>query len=1222
MKNLYVLSLSLILVSIAFVESIAQHTFDVNLNERKNVLYEENETISFENLVPGKLYDFYFSAIGVSPETRFVIANDQMSFVESKPFMISFISNEPSISGVIKDLDWETGSIQEINGILLEVPQTLSIDSSGIVVEDSQDIQEIVRDILLGDKCISVGTVSITGDSLAFGQFSNGLSSIGLENGVVISSGAIKNALGPNEQSGTSTALGSGSDADMELLTGNTTRDCSIIEFDFLPDQDSVSFEYVFASEEYCDFTFSSFNDGFGFFLSGDGINGPFSNNSINLAYLPDGTTPVTINNVNWGTNGEYYVDNNPTTFFASGGCTQEEIDNEPAAADFIEYDGFTTVLEAKSAVTPCTPYHIKLVVCDAVDQVYDSAVFIGKNSFTSGYDGAVEATIGYTNTFENEVQEGCNQAYIAFERFGSSADSVIVINIEVDGTSSATENDDYLPIPESFIIDQGVWKDTLWVDIVEDGLIEGIENINLSISGLCACLNTLHQIFIDDPMGEVTINKNYEICPGDSIVVAGESFSEEGNYTVMIESELGCDSTINIHLTHLDQSHEEVYLTIENGESVEVNGVEYNAAGVYTQILTGANGCDSTLTIALSSVHNIVYHSLNACSAITDVSNINYDEFIPEYPEPLDCGSVVSSNVYRLNPEVNAHSCTEGMNGEVTMCVSSLDDCSFEAGSEKAVLIDLTIYPADEFEVSLTKFDFYENAPDEFNWVNGASGTNNPPTLYGFRVLKNGAEIFSSVDNPTSNSFSLQSFDFEGMEDFTVSDTTTFTFEMLGYCLAGTGAFVSAWDLDEINISASCTPIDGLNREISGRVYSYKDEIPMPNILIDRKLNQAESIHEQCLSNEEGYYGFPSNPFYENYILSAHKTDEILQGVSTLDLVLIQKHILGILPFSSPDQMLAADINNSGDISGLDLLILRKLILGIDQDFPESRSWLFLEAAHELAMENPWYYHSEIGIDELSDDVQSADFKTIKIGDVNESFTNAYYADAEVRNVEQIDLEFADRAISAGEKAIIGIFAEDALVLDGIQMKFDLVDGLAERVLPGTLDIQPQNYSLPLAKSLSLSWNALNAVHIPAGSPLFYLEITAEKNGRVSDFLKLAEEGFSHEAYRSNLAEIYGLTLNFKEVEQSPSAILYQNTPNPFSGITTLKFYLPESNNADILIVDMQGHILHQINEHFASGMHEIPLALAKSLNGPGVYLCKLIVGKDQFMNRLVLIE
>lgn len=1222
MKIRFILCLSICVLSSFFMKSMAQHTFDILLNERKSFLYEENETLSFKNLVPGQLYDFYFSAIGVSRETKIVIGNDQLSFIEYKPFRISFMSNVSDVSGVISDIDWQTGSIQEISGILTEVPQTLSINASGIIVEDSQDIQEIVRDILLGDKCISVGTVGVTGDSLAFGQFSNGTSSIGLENGVIISSGAIQNALGPNEQSGTSTAFGSGSDADMELLTGDPTRDCSIIEFDFLPDQDSVSFDYVFASEEYCDYTFSAYNDGFGFFLSGDGINGPFSNNAINLAYLPDGTTPVTINNVNWGTNGTYYVDNNPTTFFASGGCTQEEIDNEPAAAEYIEYDGFTTVLKAKSAVTPCTPYHIKLVVCDAVDHIFDSAVFIGKNSFTSGYDGAVEATIGYTNTLENEVQEGCNEAYIAFERFGSSADSVIVIHIEVDGTSTATENDDYLPLPDSFIIDQGIWKDTLWVSILEDDIIEGIEKINLSISGLCACLNTLHQIFIDDPMGEVTVNKAFEICPGDTLSYGGENFFEEGDYVIMIDSELGCDSIINVDISFLDQTHEELYFTLQSGEIIEVNDIEYDAAGVYTQLLTGANGCDSILTIALSSMHNIVYHSLNSCSAIMDVSNIDYDEFTPEYPEPLDCGTVVSSNVYRINPEVNAHSCTAGINGEITMCVSSLDNCTYEPGSEKAVLIDVSFFPDEAFEVSLSKFEFYENAPDEFNWVNGASGTNNPPTLYGFRVLKDGIEIFSAIDNPTSNSFSLQSFEFDDLEDFVITDTTTFTFELLGYCLAGTGAFVSAWDLDEINIHASCSPVDGLNRVISGKVISYTDELPMPGMLVNRKWNQAESVHEQCITDEAGQYSFPSNPFYENYILSVHKNDDILQGVSTLDLVLIQKHLLGLESFNSAHQFIAADINNSGDITSLDLLLLRKLILGINQNFPNGRSWLFLETAHELDILNPWYFHTEIGIDELSEDVLNADFKTVKIGDVNESFIHAYNADSEVRNASSIELKIVDRSVIAGETLLVGVFADQVVTLEGLQMKFSFEDLQINRVLPGFITIREANYHLDENRTLSLSWNSSEALELPAGTALFYLEISGTKEATLSNTLKFSSDGFRHEAYRASGAEMYALNLNFGLQTNKPGVMLYQNAPNPFTGLTTIRFYLPEAQQAKIIITDIQGRTLHLMEDLYEGGIHEIPLALAEKLNGPGIYLCKLVTVDEQLVNKMVLVD
>jgi hypothetical protein len=1197
------LVLSAFLSLISFLSN-GQTSFDASINERIAFSYSENGVITISNLIPGDTYVFYFSGEGVSKETKFYVDKQDLYFNEHNEYHLKFSPAVSAISGFLDELDWSSGSDLELQGNIMPYVSPSSIDSMGIMVADSQDIQEIVRDILLGDKCVSVGTVSVDGDSTAFGQFFNGSNSIGLETGIIMASGSIQNALGPNEQSGTSSALGSNSDEDMELLSGDPTRDCTVIEFDFLPDQDSVSFEYVFASEEYCDYTFSSFNDGFGFFLSGDGINGPFSNNAINLAFLPDGTTPVTINNVNWSTNGEYYVDNNPTTFAATGGCTQEEIDNEPAAAEFIEYDGFTTVLKAKSAVTPCTPYHIKLVVCDAVDQVFDSAVFIGKNSFTSGFDGAVEATIGYTNTFENEVQEGCNQAYIAFERFDDNADSVMTVNITVDGSSSAEAGVDYGFIPEIFQLGQGVWKDTLWIDVFEDGLTEGIEVINLGITGLCACLNTLHQIFIDDPMGEVTVFESYNICPGDTVSVYGIDYSVPGEYTQEIDSELGCDSILHITINEVEVTFGAVNYTIEGSETIELNGEVFDAAGVYEQLITNEAGCDSLLTITIRSVHNVVYHSLNACSAITDISNINYDEFTPEYPESLDCGSVFSSNVYRVNPEVNAHSCTPGINGEITMCVSSLDNCVYQNGNEAAVLIDLIFMPSEGFEIHFTDFEFYENAPDTFNWINGDSGLNNPPTLYGLRVIRDGLEIFKSENNPTTNSFTLEQFNFEDLDDFRISDTTLITIELMGYCLSGADSPVTAWDLDELNIKASCEPLGGSNKVIAGNAISYNGTYPIKNAEVKRVLEIAEPIILYDQTDNKGNYLFDNNPAYNSYNLEMRKSDEMMKGVTTLDLVLIQRHILDIQPFEAPEQYLAADINGSGDITSLDILILRKLILGIEDSFPDDNTWIFLNAESELSMDNPWEYTGNILIEELTEDIYDANFRAIKTGDVNDSYVPGY-ENNEVSNRSTWILEYPDLLTSPGSVYEIPFRSSSDIDLAALQMELNTKGLHILGLEPNAIPVNEEHYRITEEGVLTLAFHELEPVLIQESDILFTLQVEAKDHMLLSELLELGTS-IINVAYNGGL-EGSAVQISPDQLTKGPGFVLFQNAPNPFSELTRIRFNLPESGLVDIEIRDSRGSLIMNIGGNYPAGTNQVEVPKSALGLDAGVLLCTI---------------
>lgn len=235
------------------------------------------------------------------------------------------------------------------------------------------------------------------------GGFSNGNSTnIGIDDGLILSTG---NAPDIQYVDGTqygqypsgypSYTVSQDNDPDLESLSPGQSFNCAILEFDFVPDGNQISFSYVFASTEYPGWVDSDYNDVFGFFLSGPGINGPYSNNSVNIATLPSSNTPVSINTVNGGsgsasgcpngngTNMQYYVDN----------C---------ASGAIVPFRGFTVVLDAEHEVECGETYHIKIAIGDIEDVNWDSAVLLKKNSFTSpGETGelGIETGDGQTGT-------------------------------------------------------------------------------------------------------------------------------------------------------------------------------------------------------------------------------------------------------------------------------------------------------------------------------------------------------------------------------------------------------------------------------------------------------------------------------------------------------------------------------------------------------------------------------------------------------------------------------------------------------------------------------------------------------------------------------------------------------------------------------------------------------------------------------------------------------
>ncbi len=218
---------------------------------------------------------------------------------------------------------------------------------------------------------VAISNVTFNGDNMAGGLFTEGLSEgLEIESGVLLSSGAIADAAGPNDSESTTSAFGLPGDADLDaLIPGFSTLDATVFEFDFVATEGTIAFQYVFGSEEYNEFVNESFNDVFGFFLDGE-----------NIALVPGTTTPVSINNVNNGLNSSYYNDNSladlgsPTPFGTQA-------------------DGFTVPLQAVASVSPGT-HHIKLAIADAGDDLLDSWVFLAANSFVSGEsDIAVSVT-------------------------------------------------------------------------------------------------------------------------------------------------------------------------------------------------------------------------------------------------------------------------------------------------------------------------------------------------------------------------------------------------------------------------------------------------------------------------------------------------------------------------------------------------------------------------------------------------------------------------------------------------------------------------------------------------------------------------------------------------------------------------------------------------------------------------------------------------------------
>ncbi|MFH2096161.1 MAG: choice-of-anchor L domain-containing protein [Bacteroidota bacterium] len=390
------------------------------------------------------------------------------------------------------------GNAQEYNGyegvryIREADPETISLksmlnDPSRLYIStEDYSPEELVRNIFLTG-CVEAYNVSYTGSNQSIGYFSDNSGNFNFSSGIILASGNITNAMGPNDNDNETTNLGLGGDPDLNIISGYITYDAAALEFDFIPSSEYVEFRYVFGSEEYPEYACSKFNDVFAFLLSGPGISGGqgFSHDAVNIALLPDEITPVAINNIHNtitaatditgdgcpAINVEYYIDN------GTGNNPGNQI---------LQFDGYTITLVARMHVTPCQTYHIKIVIADASDRILDSGVFLEAKSFSS--ESII--TQNYTPTGpDNNVYENCDNYYEISRSDPSFINNDVTVHFTYSGNVSS--GIDYSGLPDSITIPAGNMSAAIHYTVFTDLINEGIESLIISVHSTCPCIQS-----------------------------------------------------------------------------------------------------------------------------------------------------------------------------------------------------------------------------------------------------------------------------------------------------------------------------------------------------------------------------------------------------------------------------------------------------------------------------------------------------------------------------------------------------------------------------------------------------------------------------------------------------------------------------------------------------------------------------------------------------------
>jgi hypothetical protein len=394
-------------------------------------------------------------------------------------------------------------------------------------------------------------------------------------------------------------------------------------------------------------------------------------------------------------------------------------------------------------------------------------------------------------------------------------------------------------------------------------------------------------------------------------------------------------------------------------------------------------------------------------------------------------------------------------------------------------------------------------------------------------------------------------------------------------------------------NVNDVCED-DVSGSRIAGSIHTEESE-SLASVKVELKSNVTD-FNSITYTNVNGNYAFEALPINNSYYVSAEKNDNPLNGVSTLDLVIIQKHILGIAPLDSPFKLMAADADNTGNVSATDLITIRKLILGIYNKFPNNqKSWRFPELDQNFVDVNkPFPYNETITLFNLSSSsVNNKDFMAIKIGDVNGTAIANSISGPTDDNNRIVTFEINEAVFSKGNSVEVPVYAADIESLIGFQNTLNFnADALEyESIEGGALNMTEDNIGMFDLDSgiLTLSWSESESVEVDAEQALFTLKFRAKTNAALSENLYLGSQITKAEAYTQDL-ETMNMRLNVRGAENT-DFVLYQNTPNPFSEYTDIRFSLPTESEILFSVYDLNGREILSETKTYGKGMHTITL-------------------------------
>ncbi len=427
-----------------------------------------------------------------------------------------------------------------------------------------------------------------------------------------------------------------------------------------------------------------------------------------------------------------------------------------------------------------------------------------------------------------------------------------------------------------------------------------------------------------------------------------------------------------------------------------------------------------------------------------------------------------------------------------------------------------------------------------------------------------------------------------------------------------GNTSFCSTYVIVQDNDNLCPSPLVGV---ISGKTIKENNDV-IQDVILELKGGEAGPVK----TNFDGNYAFIPMNTGGDYKVIPSKDGDDANGISTLDLVMIQRHILGIEKLKSPYKLIAADANNSGKITAADLIDIRKLILGVNPSFVNNTSWRFVDAGFVFPdPTDPWMttFGEEYNIENLSGSM-NIDFIGIKVGDVNDNAKGRNINSGDISSRSNQLYQVADRQVSKGEIIEIPVMANNIHTIYGMQMSLASNDMIIRDIKEGALQINGEDFVIN-GSNMAMSLPIANGKLVADGDVLFTLEVEVLRSGTLSDFLQI-DNKVKPEVYVNSDMETKAFNIDWRTSSEGNFALI-GNHPNPWNSNTSVTFEIPADGMVSFKVKDYTGRkVISQVDQ-FTAGINTISLQRSDLIQS-GVYIYEIKFGDKVLHGKMIMID